>query len=164
MWCHYSVDTVLLRWGCCHWAMLHSVAQAVAAAVLLIGDLSARRGLWRSDAAGAAQCGSGEAALCLLPILSLPLSFLIFFLLSLPPLTPVLPSTQFYLSFYIAFLPLPPPRSSFCFCFFPALLLPPLLRLVDLPGCMLKWIARRFLLLLDAVTLSEPALEVDASK
>lgn len=29
---------------------------------------------------------------------------------------------------------------------------------------MLKWIAQRFSLLLDAVTLSEPALEVDASK
>lgn len=96
--------------------MLHSVAQAVAAAVLLIGDLSARRGLWHSDAAGAAQCGSGEAALCLLPILSLPFSFLIFFLLSLPPPYSL---SSFYtvLSFYIAFLPLLPPTLLFLLLF-----------------------------------------------
>lgn len=56
-------------------AMLHGVAQAVAVVVLPIRDLSVRWGPWRSDAAGAAQCGSGEAALSLLLILSFtPLS------------------------------------------------------------------------------------------
>lgn len=94
--------------------LLHSVARAVAAAVLLIGDLSARRGLWRSDAAGDAQCGSGEAALCLLPIPHSLSLFLVSNLLSsltpppLPPYTPFPPSSQFYLSSYIAFLPLLP--------------------------------------------------------
>lgn len=47
--------------------MPHSVAQTVATALLLIGDLSSRWGLWRSDAAGIAQYGSGEAAF-LLPL------------------------------------------------------------------------------------------------
>lgn len=99
--------------------MLHSVAQAVAA-VLLIGDLSARRGLWRSDAAGSAQCGSGEAALCLLPIPHSLYLFLVpnlLFSLTSPTLTPFPPSTQFYLSSYIAFLPLLPLTLLFLFLF-----------------------------------------------
>ena len=84
--------------------MLHSVAQTVAAAVLLIGDLSVRWGQWRSDAAGTAQCGSGEAALCLLPFAS-PLSFF--------PIP-------------ISFVPYPTPTSFcilHCFCHFLPLIL-----------------------------------------
>lgn len=105
--------------------MLHSVARAVVAAVLLIGDLSERRGLWRSDAAGAAQCGSGEAALRFLPVLSPSFLLLIFFLLSPPPPPYSLPSFYGVLSFYIFLALLPLTLLQLCCS-------PPLLRLVEL--------------------------------
>lgn len=112
MWCHYGVDTVLLRWGCCRRAMPHSVSQTIAAAAPPMGDLSARRGQWRSDAAGAAQCGSGEAAFSVsfsFPIIPPSSQFLIFFCLSSRSLA----------SFHIL---------SFCFAF---LLLLPLILLLS---------------------------------
>lgn len=91
----------------CHGAMLHSVAPAVAAAVLLIRNLSAWRGLRRSDAAGTAQCGSGEAALCLLPVLSPSLSFLIC------PSPFHLPLSPFFCHLTLPFSLSSPFRSSF---------------------------------------------------
>lgn len=101
---------VLLRRGCrCYRAMLHSVARAVVAAVLLIGDLSERRGLWRSDAAGTAQCGSGEAALRFLLVLALSFLLLIF---SPPSSSPLLPSLLLRSSVILHRLPRSPPPHS----------------------------------------------------
>lgn len=104
---------------------MHSVAQAVATAVLLSGDLSARWGLWRSDAAGAAQCGSGEAALCLLPIPHSLSLFLIPNLLSrlTPPLVRPFLLLHSSVILHCCFSLCSPSFSSFCLCSSPALLL-----------------------------------------
>lgn len=92
--------------------------------VLPIRELSARRGLRCSDAAGAAQCGSGEAALCLLPVpysLSLFFSSLIFFLFQSPPPPPPPPPLllPFLLQHSSVILHIShsasPTLSSFCF-------------------------------------------------
>lgn len=139
--------------------MLHSRAQTVAAVVLLIGDLSVRRGQWRSDAAGSAQCGSGEAAPCLLryspsfiPIPN-PLSFL------LRPCS--LSSFSILVSIILHCLSSSPPHHSSLSVSLHLCCSPSLLHLVYLPGCLDKlhrgvccfW-----------MTLSMPALYVNVSK
>lgn len=107
--------------------------------VLPIGDLSERRGLWRSDAAGAAQCGSGEAALRFLPILSPSFSLLIFFLLSPPSLLPFLLQS----SVILHRVP-PPPTLLFLFLSSSAaLLLCYVWWIYVVPGCVVKCIAQR---------------------
>lgn len=58
------------------WSLLPAVSDAAQCSVGCVADvcvcaggvsLGEVGGLWRCDAAGAAQCGSGEAALCFLP-------------------------------------------------------------------------------------------------
>lgn len=145
--------------------MLHSVALAVPVAVLLIGDLSARWGLWCSDAAGVAQCGSGEAVLYLL--LSIPHSLSPSSLLLIPLPPPFYSLCSFYTVLSVILHCLSPsPFSRSPSCFFPLLLLSSFVTSgspTKLYGEMNR-VLYKVLLLSDAVTLSVPALEVDASK
>lgn len=112
------------------WSLLPAVSDAAQCSVGCVADVEGGArgslgevgGLWRCDAAGAAQCGSGEAALCFLPRSRSPSPSFSSLLISPPPffLLPSPPSAQ--PCRFTRPVSLSSPSLS-CFYFSPALLL-----------------------------------------